>query len=288
MQCWLPAVSLFVCLLSQPWRQGHGGAVSPSARWRPPSPKSAVAARSSSSSFDSSHSLSAGPTYTITSPPTHLRFTEHAQPGQGDGTAWGTGEAQERGGMGEKRGGEGGNYFINFFLESIFHAASRPLVPPQMADTIDINFQSDLMAIFEENLFWEEGTRAGPRRLTRSRFADRFQTPVLWRTRSLLTQMHTSAYTDSVLTVPFSQQLKQLVCVVNERWGEVKLKWQAPLLFVCFLFLFVPPFPGLVSLVVGSWSPWPTGPNGCPPPHMRIWWKGGDWASIFKEKKKKQ
>lgn len=57
--------------------------------------------------------------------------------------------------MGEKRGGggEGGNYFINFFLESIFHAASRPLVPPQMADTIDINFQSDLMAIFEENLF---------------------------------------------------------------------------------------------------------------------------------------
>lgn len=25
----------------------------------------------------------------------------------------------------------------------------------QMADTIDINFQSDLMAIFEENLFWE-------------------------------------------------------------------------------------------------------------------------------------
>lgn len=25
--------------------------------------------------------------------------------------------------------------------------------PLQMADTIDINFQSDLMAIFEENLF---------------------------------------------------------------------------------------------------------------------------------------
>lgn len=25
-----------------------------------------------------------------------------------------------------------------------------------MAATIDMNFQSDLMAIFEENLFWEE------------------------------------------------------------------------------------------------------------------------------------
>lgn len=121
MQCWLPAVSLFVCLLSQPWRQGHGGAVSPSARWRPPSPKSAVAARSSSSSFDSSHSLSAGPTYTITSPPTHLRFTEHAQPGQGDGTAWGTGEAQERGGMGEKRGGGGrGRELFYRFLFRIY------------------------------------------------------------------------------------------------------------------------------------------------------------------------
>lgn len=22
-----------------------------------------------------------------------------------------------------------------------------------------------------------------------------------------------------------------------------------------------------------------------PPPHMRIWWKGGNWASVFKEKK---
>lgn len=52
--------------------------------------------------------------------------------------------------MGEKKGG---GYFMNFFLESTFNAASRPLVPPQMADTIDINFQSDLMAIFEENLF---------------------------------------------------------------------------------------------------------------------------------------
>lgn len=26
----------------------------------------------------------------------------------------------------------------------------------QMAATIDMNFQSDLMAIFEENLFWEK------------------------------------------------------------------------------------------------------------------------------------
>lgn len=86
--------------------------------------------------------------------PPPLHRTRSTRTGRRHGVRHRRGAGERRYGR-EKGGGEreGGNYFINFFLESIFHAASRPLVPPQMADTIDINFQSDLMAIFEENLF---------------------------------------------------------------------------------------------------------------------------------------
>lgn len=35
----------------------------------------------------------------------------------------------------------------------VHRSTSLSPLSPQMADTIDINFQSDLMAIFEENLF---------------------------------------------------------------------------------------------------------------------------------------
>lgn len=172
--CWLQ-IPCLNALQRAGWRGRHRASSQKSAwgaSWPPraaahPSPFSTTTAAGAAGAGAAGIPAGCHPAVSSTRYSASALHTELTRSTEGTSTPKGTGEAEEGGGkptlvyslhhmQKRKKNADLKFWVLLFFL--------------QMAATIDMNFQSDLMAIFEENLFWEnEDSRMNCKRRRRKK-----------------------------------------------------------------------------------------------------------------------